>query len=98
MKILPIRWSFQRNRYIPVVDAKGESPAKESEFFMVQQAVEMIEMASKFKGIPYKNLPASSNNTSLTVSFSLFFRARKKVRKDHPLAKASNSSCPATCG
>lgn len=79
MMMIPISWSFQRKSIMPVIEAKGESPAKESEFIMIQNAVEMIEKASEFKGIPYQNPPSPSNNFSLTVSFSLIFPSDKEL-------------------
>ncbi len=79
MMMIPVSWSFQRKSVIPIIEVKGESPAKESEFIMIQNAVEMIQKANEFKGIPYQNPPSPSNNFLLTVSFSLIFPSDKDL-------------------
>lgn len=73
MRMIPVSWSFRQKSVMPIIEVKGESPAKESELIMIQNAVEIIEKASEFKGIPYQNSPSPSNNFSLTVSFSPIF-------------------------
>ena len=79
MMMIPISWSFRRKDFLPIIEAKGESPAKESEFFMIQKAVEIIEKASEFKGVPYQGTPGTSNNFYLTVSFSLIFPSDQEL-------------------
>ncbi len=78
MKI-PISWTFQRKGIMPIIEVKGQSPAKEGEFILIQNAVEIIEKANEFKGIPYQNTPSPSNGFSLTVSFSLIFPSDKEL-------------------
>ena len=77
--MIPVSWTFQRKSIMPIIEAKGESPVKEGEFIMIQNAVEMVEKASEFKGVPYQNPPSTSISFSVTVLFSLIFPSDKEL-------------------
>lgn len=80
MMIVPVSWSFQRNDILPIIEAKGESPAKESESIMIQYAVEMVQKASEFKGVPYQVPPClQTSNALVNVSFSLIFPSDREL-------------------
>ena len=73
MMMIPIRWSFQWKSMMPIIEAKGESATNESENFVIQSAIEIIEKASEFKGRPYSNMPSFPSTSNFFVSFSLIF-------------------------
>ena len=79
--IIPISWSFQRKTNLPILEIKGESTENLSEPIMINMAVEMIESAEKFKGIPLPEETNSFQNSqyALTVSFSLIFPTSKEL-------------------
>ena len=70
---IPIIWTFQRTSIMPIIEAKGECDIKESEPFVIQNAIEIIEKASEFKGKPYSNIPNIPCTSKFSVSFSLIF-------------------------
>jgi len=79
MMMIPVSWSFQRKSIMPIIEARGESAAKDSEPFVIQHAIQMIEKASEFKGRPYPNMPSFPATNHFTVSFSLIFPSETDI-------------------
>lgn len=79
MMIFPVRWSWKRKSLMPIIEAKAESPLKEAVLIMVHEAVEMIDMASEYKGVPCSVYSLPVNDISVTVSFSLIFPSEKEL-------------------
>ena len=77
--LIPVMWSFRRKNIMPIVEVKGESQVEIGEFFMIHQAVEIIEKARVFKGIPCQDPPSQPNEVKLTVYFSLIFPSEKEL-------------------
>ena len=73
MMITPINWQLWREGSMPIIEAKCESPVKETEFVIIQSAVQMIDLASKFKGVPYQFYSCKPSTFQLTVGFALIF-------------------------
>ena len=80
MMMVPINWCFQRKSIMPIIEAKGESTVKESKKFLIQNAIEIIEEADKFKGRPYPSEPNFPTTNSISVSFSLIFPTETDIK------------------
>lgn len=79
MMMIPVNWIFQRKSMMPIIEAKGESATTESEPFVIQNAIEMIDKASEFKGKPYPNMPSFPNTSKISVSFSFIFPSEADI-------------------
>lgn len=74
-------WRFQQsNGVLPIIEAKCEDAEKITDI-MIRNAVEIIDMASKFKGIPCQmSNPYTSNNLGMTtVLLSILFPSDKEL-------------------
>ena len=78
MKV-PFTWSFRQENALPIINIVGNSPIKGSEPVLLRGAVEIIEKAGEFKGIPYPNSSCNENNLSLAVYFSLIFPSNNEI-------------------
>ena len=58
---------------MPIIEAKGESEVKDSEPFVIQNAIDIIEKASEFKGKPLSNMPSFPSTSNFAVLLSLIF-------------------------
>ena len=90
--LIPVNWSFERKGILPLVEVRAESQEKAIEPYMIHRAVEIIDRASQFKGIPYQNQPSLSNNFALTISFSLFFPSNKEATSFMEAIRQENSN------
>ncbi|HJA42062.1 MAG TPA: hypothetical protein H9667_11235 [Firmicutes bacterium] len=75
---------------MPIIEAKGESAAKESEPFIIQNAIEMIEKASEYKGRPYPDMPSFPSTSNFSVSFSLIFPSEADINSFMEFLKSKN--------
>ena len=78
MGTLPIRWAFKRKSIMPIVDVIGECDILEGEDVIVLRALDFIEKAGEFKGVPYQISPIKSNYP-LSISFGLLFPSEEKI-------------------
>ncbi len=79
MMIIPINWQLRQEGSMPIIEAKCESPVKETEFVIIQSAVQMIDLASKFKGVPYQLYSCKPSNFQLTIGFALIFPSNQDI-------------------
>ncbi len=79
MFIVPFYWNIRRKGILPIIEATGTTPAKDREFVLLQNAVEIIEKASEFRGIPIQDTYHPANSSLVTVSFSLIFPSDKEL-------------------
>jgi len=77
--MIPIKWSFQRKSILPIIEAIGKSEVKYSEPFLIQNAIEIIEKAEKYKGKPYPNNPHLPSNSPLSISLSIIFPSETDI-------------------
>lgn len=71
--IIPISWTFQRKSAFPIIEVQGMSTVDKSENIMIGRAIEILEMAKRFKGCAYSNAPDFTPTNNFTVSFSIIF-------------------------
>lgn len=72
-------WHFMRSSAIPIIEVKGESEIKESEQLLLENVIEIIEIAERFKGRPYHNTPGFPTTKGVSVCFSLIFLSEKDI-------------------
>ena len=73
MMIIPINWSFQRKNIMPFLEAKCENSILLSQNIIIKSAVDIIESAQKFNGVPFSSPPTFQSKSAIAVSFSLIF-------------------------
>ena len=73
MFVIPFHWNLERQGALPMVEATGTTPSAGGEFILLQNAVNMIEKAGEFKGIPYPSTYRPSDSSPVTVSCALVF-------------------------
>jgi len=71
------RWCFKRTSVIPILDCIGEADSRIVEPFLFETAINYIEQAKKFKGIPVQgNIPQTKSR--IAIYFSLQFPSEKE--------------------
>ena len=73
-----IESSIYRNDFMPVLSLIWESRARENESFMIYLAVEALNEADKFGGVPYLE-EVKKGNSPITVYISLIFPTQKEI-------------------
>ena len=79
MKIVPVNWSYRRINALPIIEAIGKSDVKDSEPILIQNVIEIIEEAERFKGKPYPNKPNYSTAKPISISLSIIFPTEKDI-------------------
>ena len=70
-----IKWMFKRSGSLPILNAVGgcNETDKEAESILIGTAVEYIDKAGDFNGIPHGINPKFSNGNNMEISFSIMF-------------------------
>lgn len=83
MMYVPINWTFQKKSDIlPIMEARGESTDKECECAMIQDVIEVVNMAREFNGIPYQIIPPPFEvdvDTEIVINFALLFPSEEEL-------------------
>lgn len=78
-----IRWMFKRNEGLPIINVVGgcKEVDKEAESILIVSAVEYIEKAEEFNGIPHAISPYFLNSSNMEVAFSIMFPTEKDIQE-----------------
>lgn len=77
---IPITWKFRRTgELIPILEAVGESESEMFEWFLIDNAITIIQVASDFGGRPLDSMPKDKRTAKITVSVSLIFKQDKDI-------------------
>lgn len=81
--MIPIVWRFERKYGMNILEFNGICHEKKLVWPVIYEAVEIIDIADNFKGVPLEQIPESSatGNEELRVSFSLIFPSIKEIEK-----------------
>ena len=76
MPIARIIWSFEQRNIMPILKVTGTSLDTGIEHILLKSAVDFIETAQKFNGVPYESTPPEHSGAPLAVSFTLLFKTQ----------------------
>ena len=79
MPIARIIWSFEQRNIMPILKVTGTSLDTGIEHILLKSAVDFIEIAQKYNGVPYEPSPPESSGAPLAVSFSLLFKTQNDL-------------------
>ena len=79
MLIVPTSWSFKRATLLPLLVVMGECAIPKTEMILLDKAIDLIEKAEKFKGIPYPTDSIKFESQFVSVNFSVLFPSDKEL-------------------
>lgn len=79
MPIARIIWSFEQRSIMPILKVTGTSLDPGIEHILLKSAVDFIEIAQKFNGVPYDSTPPEQSGAPLAVSFTLLFKTQNDL-------------------
>ena len=76
-----IKWMFKRSGSLPILNVVGgcKETDKETESLLIQDAIEYIEKAGDFNGIPHGINPKFLNEDNMEVAFSIMFLTSESI-------------------
>lgn len=79
---IPTSWTFKRkNNILPILTVIGESENNMAECFLLGMAVTFIQLAEKYEGKMYQDIPKEEQKARTSVIFSLIFPSEEKIVK-----------------
>ena len=78
---LPISTIFRKRDLFCIIDVQIESPLRISEKILMPRALEIIQTASQFKGLPYHDIQNSPSKSNISISFALVFPTEADLNK-----------------
>ena len=78
-----IKWTFRRRGMLPILNLVGgcNETDEEAESILIEAAVEYIEKAGKFNGIPHATSPHFFNSSNMEVAFSIMFLTENDIQE-----------------
>ena len=78
-----IRWMFRRSGSLPILNAVGgcNEKDKEAEIILIGTAVEYIDKAGDFNGIPHAISPNFANIANMEIAFSIMFPTENDIQE-----------------
>ena len=64
---------------MPILKVTGTSLDPGIEHILLKSAVDFIEIAQKFNGVPYDSTPPEQSGAPLAVSFTLLFKTQNDL-------------------
>ena len=77
-------WCLSQHTVVPILEIRGSCVEEGTEGILLRQAVQLIERAERFKGIPYttvSNIRVRSKKEKVIVKFALIFPNEQKLER-----------------
>ena len=76
MNTIHIKWELRSSKIAPTLSAIGTSESKDSREIMIQNALEIIDLAASYNGFPVQPDSPVVTKSKVTVSFTLMFKTK----------------------
>ena len=81
MNIARIEWHFEQGTLLPLVRVCATTTELSLKPLLLSKAVDLIEKAYKFDGVPALSHEIPNHNQTLMVSFTLTFKNHKRAQE-----------------